>query len=421
MSQKDIPIKALRPGMFINKLIIPPSTGFISDLNSDQPATSLRYHQVLIESEQDIANIESSGIKTVTIDTDKGIDIDVDTTAAVNTVASSAAANTQMPKTIFAKTADLNDELSSARFVRRKFGDLTKRLFESTDSDVRLSVSETDRIIEDTLDSLTRNDQALVTLLHIQREKEQLLEHSFAVFCLALRLAQRLLHDKNAFQVLGISAILHDAGWIKLPASLFNKDRSYQPAELQLVERHVELIKTGNLLPADLPEQALRVVAEHHEYCDGSGYPQGLKGPDIFPLSKILTVADYYDELANGLQGAPGYTPSGALNLMYREAMSGKLDQSVVEQLIAMLGIYPIGSAVQLDSGEKALVIEAHQNAPIRPTVKVYYSKRGMPIQPKVINLNKQKKDRDILSIAKVLNPRDDGVDPARVLVLSDE
>src|SRR5690606_12464092 len=128
---------------------------------------------------------------------------------------------------------------------------------------------------------------------------------------------------------LGLAALLHEAGWTQLPLNLIGKRTRYTPTEIALIHKHT-LISDQILLRSDLPELTRRLVAEHHELLDGSGYPQGLKSDQIHPLSQLLTVVDVYEERVHQLTDEPGMIPTSALRLLYIEAERGVFSAEAV-------------------------------------------------------------------------------------------
>lgn len=153
--------------------------------------------------------------------------------------------------------------------------------------------------------------------------------------------------------------------------------------------------------------------AQHHEYVDGSGFPQGSKGAQINPLARIVTIADRYDTLCNPLRLSDALPPAEALSTMF--AHEAKLfDASMLAALIREVGIYPPGSLVRLNNGSIAMVIAASSGNTLKPTVLIY--EPGVPRREAVvINLTEspQVKIECVLkpqsldhSVIDYLNPR---------------
>ena len=167
-----------------------------------------------------------------------------------------------------------------------------------------------------------------------------------------------------------------------------------------------------------IPALSARIIEEHHESNDGSGYPSGLTNLDIHPLSQLFRVIDFYDELVHGLLDRPALTPNGALSVIYKDTIAGTLSSDVFSAFVSTLSVYPIGSVVLLSSNEKAVVCEINRDHAKQPKVKVFYDASSIAhSEPRLVDLSKQNLDA-VLSIQKVLDVHEEGVDPCHLLEL---
>ena len=131
----------------------------------------------------------------------------------------------------------------------------------------------------------------------------------------------------------------------------------------------------------------MEIARDHHERMNGSGYPQKLSGDQLSLFTKIVAIADVYDSVTSGLHGKPVITCTEALKNMYvwREEL---FDSLLVEQFIQCLGIYPIGSTVELNTGEIGIVINTNPDRRLLPRVMLVRDQDKKPYEPpKVINL----------------------------------
>jgi HD-GYP domain-containing protein (c-di-GMP phosphodiesterase class II) len=174
----------------------------------------------------------------------------------------------------------------------------------------------------------------------------------------------KLLHD------IGLGALLHDAGHMELPARLLTKSGPLTKAEHEIFEQHcahgVEL--TSKM---QLTEGALRIIEQHHECVDGSGYPHQLKGEQITLGARIVSIANAYDELCNPADIATALTPSETLAQMFA-LKRAKFDDRLLQLFIKRLGVYPPGSLVQLSNELLGLVVAVNPAHPLRPNILVY-------------------------------------------------
>jgi len=439
MAKQEIPIALLRPGMFVVGIDV-------SWLDSP----FLR-HSFKIQDPRDIVKLRDAGVKIVTIERDKsdtlpeeveaqeaqqgdepgpneekGEEQGEETGEATATEAQSEQASAQdsqsEPAAEAAQSTEPTDLKTELSFARKLYGDakeLCSRVFDQLNQGKAVSVECVQELVEQTVESLARNNQAIFSFLHMQRKDEGLYDHAFSTFSLSLAMAQVLNVPKQDQEVLGFAALVHDVGWLKLPLHLLGKGKAYSDAERNLVSKHpllsVRMIEGGE----GVSDQIKALVGLHHEYMDGSGYPTGKVIKDNL-LWSILVVADHYDELVHQLLDRPGMIPKAALRELYQLSQAGKIDVGVVQSLITLMGVYPISSALQLKSGEKAIVTQCHRNAPACPSVRIFYDGKGQ-LLPKAedVDLSGLSEDHPRM-VAKAIDWRKPGVDPAHVLNLTE-
>lgn len=383
---KIILIGDLRIGMFVTKLDI-------SWL--DSPFLS---HSRAIKDASDIRALRDAGVRTLTIDLSRGADVvgmqdspSAPTASALSAASESlTAVSPSRPPPMGAsvprppvEAVSVERELRAAAHLRSKIKKAVENLSRALESGSPIDVGELVPLVDSTLDSLERNDQALMSLVHLSRKTQRLADHVFGTFCLVLNLALLRKIPAMEREQLGLAALLHEAGWTQLPLNLIGKRTRYTTAERGLVRKHT-LIGNQILAHSDLPELTRRIVAEHHELLDGSGYPAGLRGEQIHPLSQLLTVVDVYEERVHQLTDEPGVTPTNALRSLYRDAERGIFPADVVAALISLLGIYPPTTAVMLDTGERAVVKEHRADTPLQPKVVIYYATDGSVMEPPI-------------------------------------
>jgi HD-GYP domain-containing protein (c-di-GMP phosphodiesterase class II) len=169
---------------------------------------------------------------------------------------------------------------------------------------------------------------------------------------------------------LGVAALLHEIGMIKLPPQIYLSRRPLNPQERKLILTHPVL--SFNLLKSfDFPLVISLAALEHHERENGSGYPQKITGDKISLYAKIIAVACSYEALSTQRphkEAKNGYT--GMLELLKNEGK--QYDDTVVRALVFSLSIYPIGLYVLLSSGKKGQVVDINPENPRYPIVQVF-------------------------------------------------
>jgi HD-GYP domain-containing protein (c-di-GMP phosphodiesterase class II) len=165
---------------------------------------------------------------------------------------------------------------------------------------------------------------------------------------------------------------------------VLQKKDMLSPDEYELVKAHVmhsvDLVSGAEALPPGVAD----IIALHHERQDGSGYPNGLKGSEISIDGAIAGLVDSFSALTSARAYAEQASPSNALSLMHK--LRGKLfHEALVEQFIQCIGIYPVGSAVELNTGEVAIVIAQNLVRRLQPRVMVILDRNWKAIHPQLI------------------------------------
>ncbi|MBD9657070.1 DUF3391 domain-containing protein [Pseudomonas sp. PDM12] len=195
--------------------------------------------------------------------------------------------------------------------------------------------------------------------------------HSLNVTVLSMMLGRQLGLDAEASHMLGMGALLHDIGKLELPSKVLLKPPPLTRPEQQLLEMHTLYGKRmGEKLMLD--DDVLRIIYEHHEHCDGSGYPQQLREASIGRLSRIVCIANHFDNLCNPVDPRVALSPHEALARMFLPQYRVRFDDVALKAFIRCMGVYPPGSLVQLEDERYALVLGMHPTLPMKPTLIVY-------------------------------------------------
>ncbi len=376
-------------------------------------------HTRLIKSATDISKLKKAGVKVVDIDIQRGLAPDATIEGGTALPEPQHGETSGNKSTQIDATKSLEKELNLAYQLRSQIKSSINNINAKLERNLPIDVEEYSPLVNDTLSSLERNNQALLNLAHLSRKSQKLVDHTFSTFCLCLNLA--IAGDLRAeeTELLALAALLHDTGWLQLPLQLMGKRSGYSATERKLVMSHLDIAKKM-LSASGVPEQVIRIISEHHEHMDGSGYPGAKSGEELHPLANLLAVVDNYDETVHQLTDKPGMIPTNALRRLYREADQGKFDPNQVAALINILGIYPVSSAVQLNSGEKGVVEQVFADAHLEPIIKIHYDKNNAPLKIPY-NIDLRKKDGDIKIIERVLDPSNPSDDPDKKLVPSFE
>lgn len=263
---------------------------------------------------------------------------------------------------------------SSLLACERQFGQASqtfKHVAEIAHAQPKLAKEQTEALIQGFLASVLVEEEAAIRLLS-EKAGEKTSLHSINVTVISLLLGRALGLTKSDLFELGIGALLHDLGKMELPDRLRWQDEQFNTSERQLYQGHVQ---HGVVLAQKmgLSAEATLLIAQHHEYMDGGGYPAHIKADKITPLGRIISLVNKYDNMCNPGNPALAITPHEALSKLFT-ANKLQFDGPGLTAFIHMMGIYPPGSVVQLTDDRYALVVSVNSARPIKPRVVIHDS-----------------------------------------------
>lgn len=238
------------------------------------------------------------------------------------------------------------------------------------------AMNEATKVVGSIVATLSADKEVLVHLMNANNLDDSLYFHVLNVSVLSLLVAREIgIEDREQLMVLGLAALLHDIGHTKIPAQIVRKTAPLTRPEQELYARHVryatELIAQHAKLKLTVKPLLLTLIEQHHVFLDGSGYPADIDPARLHPLSKILAIVNYYDELCNHNDPRQSLTPHEALSLMFSK-QAAKFDKAVLQALVKMLGIYPPGTVVQLSDDSTGIVIYLNRKELLKPGVLIY-------------------------------------------------
>ena len=401
MSIVEVPIDKVIPGMYLEGVDIPwekcsfVDPGFVIALKID------------------VDKLVSDGVKVVYVDNAK---------SSVSCVGfeqvKTTKATTAEPAKKTLEPVEYDEEVETVKHLRKETVDNLKKIFLSSLDGEPVKKEQIDSIVTDSHDSILRNTHALLAMFHLDDQQSDLENHSFNVMSLSLMLGERVGLNDDEISILGSAALLMDIGWSKLSIDLFKNGSSYTDEEFEMVKTHIDF-SVDILEEGDIDPEVVSLVAKHHERMDGTGYFSYHGDHDVPLMNRILSIADHYNSRIRGYYDSPPMIPSSVLKEIYGKAKNGSHDERLTQLLVQLVGIYPVSSAVKLNSGEKGIVKKVNWRDAMFPLITVFYDRYGKKLpRPIDIDLSKQDKNSsNIRKIEKLLNLKEKGVDPAGVLV----
>jgi HD-GYP domain-containing protein (c-di-GMP phosphodiesterase class II) len=401
MATKTISIDQLRAGMYVAKI----------DLSWFQSPFIRR--SLLIEHTIQIEKLRRAGAQHIVIDLSRGDD--VETSSALDPLIASQE-TTLTPQRLPSKSVpkpltQLNKEYAQALVARKQLEQAVHSVFSSISEqgfvDPQLA---TEAVQEVSIVTRTIPNSAIFMALSQQRAGDSSLsQHALSTCTLALVVGQSFGYNPLELQELALAALLHDIGLLQIPAPIIqqsaNTSSPLSTHDRRILQSHPQLGILALERQGGFGAKVLQMIGEHHIRLDDSGYPQGTKGEFTSERSRILMIADYYDELITGFGGASPLAPHQALQRIFRESQDGAFDQVILSRFIKLIGIYPVHSRVQLNTKERAVVTELNPSALHRPVVTITHTPSGTETpNPLVIDLSDQVNVTPERAIDKVLD-----------------
>jgi putative nucleotidyltransferase with HDIG domain len=295
-----------------------------------------------------------------------------------------------------------------------------KAVIQRVIADVRLGkipkAEDVKFVVNKMLDQVLKNKQTMIALTLIKSYDDYLFNHSVNVAILSLALGETLKLRPDLLKELGTAAMLHDIGKVSIDPKVVMKPDKLTEEEWQEMKKHpvngYEILKQME----GLSEVIYRVALEHHMKYDLSGYPEIPKDYKLHPASLILSICDCYDAMTTHRVYQRCYEPREALEFMSK--MAGKnFEPNYLKAFIKMLGIYPQGTLVKINTGETGIVVRPNPSSPDEPIIKVIYDIFGNKLENiKTIDLSQHPVDEETgleIKIVGTVNPSWHDIDVA--------
>jgi putative nucleotidyltransferase with HDIG domain len=237
---------------------------------------------------------------------------------------------------------------------------------------------------------IANSNDVLTNLSFIRAWDDYTFEHSVQVAILSILIGKHLGMSEEALERLGTGAMLHDIGKALVPREILQKPGRLSDEEMEIMRQHPQLgwEFLHECFPHIMPTSSI-VALQHHERLDGSGYPFGRRGPEIYLFSQIVAAADVYDALRAQRGYRSDFSPQQVYDLMHEDA-GAKLRADAVEILLRHVALIPQGSVVQLSDGRFGMATKLVPGDVLHPMVLVVADEIGKPLPRHEIDLREE-------------------------------
>jgi HD-GYP domain-containing protein (c-di-GMP phosphodiesterase class II) len=373
MALREIPVEELTFGMYVSRL--------------DRPwtETPFVFQGFVVKSEKQI-DVLKKYCKHVLVDPEK------EDLSEVDKVSAEEIAKVR-GTTVYKEAASVEVELPRAQLAYKKTTAVVEELSRAVEVGNAVDSAHSREAAAQITESVVRNPDAMALLIKLQEKSGSTLSRAAEISVMMTLFGRFLQLPQDRLEILGMLGLLQDVGKLKLPTALATNG-PVNAAEIELYRTHVDhSVEILSNTPG-LPPELTGLASLHHERFDGSGYPRGLRGGGIALFGLIAGIVDTFDTLTAPPPFGENLSPSNALNIIYK-GRGKQFHPALVEQFIQCIGVFPVGSVVELNSGEVAIVLAQNMVRRLQPRIMVVRDAHGHPLIPyKMLDLMKEPKVR---------------------------
>jgi HD-GYP domain-containing protein (c-di-GMP phosphodiesterase class II) len=272
--------------------------------------------------------------------------------------------------TIYEDKLTVEEEIQFAHEAFTRTNDLLHRVTQDIRTGGALQLEDIEAVIDDMVESMVRNPDAMMWVARLREQNTSTYGHGLSVAVNLVAFGRHLGYPKYSLSHLGLLGMLLDLGKIKIPTELLEKHERLTPAEFDLVKQHVQFGLDILHQTPNIHSDVMDGVAQHHERMNGKGYPFGLVGEKITVFGRMAGIADSYAAMTQQRNYAETASPHEALQTM--SSYEGtQFHSEMLEQFIQSIGAFPVGSLVELSTGEVAVVATHNKLKRLKPKVMI--------------------------------------------------
>jgi putative nucleotidyltransferase with HDIG domain len=339
-----------------------------------------------------VRRLQQSGVERITVDrgvTSEELSRFIEAITTLDARASTGEDAKQFPAINHIRVGRVTVEqkiegsLTDMATIKRLYEDATSvagAVWDSADTEGKPDAAAARTMIDGLAQAVAQNRTALLALTTLKNYDNYTFTHMVNVSILTMGQARGLGIDGPLLREFGLAALMHDIGKVRTPKEILNKPDKLTEAEFEVMKRHV--VDGAEILrkTPDVPTLAPVVAFEHHLRIDGSGYPAKVSRPSLNIGTMLCSIADVYDAMRSQREYQEAFPTDRILAVLKRND-GQQFDQHLVRRFVQLIGIYPAGNLVRLNTGEVAVVKKVYAPDPYRPHVRVLIDREGKRLE----------------------------------------
>lgn len=310
--------------------------------------------------------------------------------------------------------SSLRKELKISRKLMVDAEASLQRVFQSVRQGQMPRLTDVAKVTRNMVASVVRNPDAVLWLSRTRQHDDFTYQHALNTAVWALVCGRELGLNEGLLNHLGMGCLLSQVGKLKLPEALLQNEGRLGSEDYALYRTYVER-GVQSLEDSGVSRAVLSVVQNHRERHNGSGFPEGLRGDRIPLLAKVAGLAEYFESLVGPREKSEAMTPARAVSLLY-ELRNIEFQEDLVEKFISAIGVYPTGSLVELNDGQRGVVVSHSPERRLWPKVMIMTDRAHTPLKTaRIIDLarfNEGKEADEAMSILECLPAGTNGLHP---------
>lgn len=285
---------------------------------------------------------------------------------------------------------ELDEEFQRTKVCFESAAETLDKVFDSIRSGHQGDIQAVQQAVNPLIEGVFRNQEAVAALLRLKESGEYRYNHGVSMAVWAAILGRHIGLHKDELEKLAVGCAMCDVGMTQLPPELLGQAENLNDQQRRVIQAHP---KMGAELVADSKDvdfEILAIIENHHERMDGSGYPRGVQGAAIPLLARIAGLVDTYDAMITPRPYASARTSHEATQELL-DCKGTMFQESLVEQFVQAIGLFPTGTMVELNTGEVAIVVTQNDTRRLKPEIVIVLDEEKEKLENlKVVDLSNQ-------------------------------